>query len=58
MTASALRRGFTLLEVMLAAMQSSREGRAIDITSDFPAPDYSREQGFVMDERRRHDTSV
>ncbi len=49
---------YHVLEVMLAAMQSSREGRAIDITSDFPAPDYSREQGFVMDERRRHDTSV
>ena len=31
---------YHVLEVMLAAQQSAREGRAIDITSDFPAPIY------------------
>lgn len=46
------------LEVMLAAMQSSSEGRAVEIHSEFPAPDYSHEDEFVMDERRKHDTSL
>lgn len=49
---------YHVLEVMLAAMRSSAEGRAIEITSTFPAPDYSHEQEFVMEERRRHDTST
>ena len=49
---------FHALEVMLAAMRSSAEGRAIDITSSFPEPDYSHEAPFVADERRQHDTSV
>lgn len=49
---------YHVLEVMLAAMQSSAEGRAIEITSSFPAPDYSHEQPFSMDERRKHDTST
>lgn len=46
------------LEVMLAALQSSSEGRAVEIHSEFPAPDYSHEDEFVMDERRKHDTSL
>ncbi len=49
---------YHVLEVMLAAMKSSAEGRAIDIASSFPAPDYSHEEDFVMDERRKHDTSL
>lgn len=49
---------YHVLEVMLAAMQSAKEGRAIDIASSFPAPDYSFEAAFVMDERRKHDTSL
>jgi len=48
---------YHVLEVMLAAMKSATEGRAIEITSSFPAPDYSHEEEFVMDERRKHDTS-
>ena len=49
---------YHVLEVMLAAMQSADEGRAIDIASEFPAPDYAFEDDFVMDERRKHDTSL
>ena len=49
---------YHVLEVMLAAMQSAEEGRAITITSAVPAPDYSHEASFVMDERRKHDTSL
>ena len=49
---------YHVLEVMLAAIRSSDEGRAIEITSTFPAPDYSHEEEFVMDERRKHDTSL
>ena len=49
---------YHVLEVMLAAMRSSSEGRAVDIQSAFPAPDYSHEDEFVMDERRKHDTSL
>lgn len=49
---------YHVLEVMLAAMRSSEEGRAIEITSTFPTPDYSHEEEFVMDERRKHDTSL
>jgi predicted dehydrogenase len=49
---------YHVLEVMLAAMTSSAEGRAIDIDSTFPAPDYSHIGAFVMDERRLHDTST
>jgi predicted dehydrogenase len=48
---------YHVLDVMLAAMRSAEEGRAIDITSKFPEPDYSHESDFVMDERRKHDTS-
>lgn len=49
---------YHVLEVMLAAMRSAEEGRSIDITSVFPSPDYSHEADFVMDERRKHDTSL
>lgn len=49
---------YHVLEVMLGAMRSSAEGRAVDIASTFPAPDYSHEEAFVMDERRKHDTSL
>ena len=48
---------YHVLEVMLAAMRSAELGRAIVITSEFPQPDYSHEAQFVMDERRKHDTS-
>lgn len=48
---------YHVLEVMLAAMQSSAQGRAIEIDSSFPAPDYVNEPAFVMEERRRHDTN-
>jgi predicted dehydrogenase len=42
------------LEVMLAAMRSATEGRAVDVESGFPAPDYS---GLPPDggDRRVHD---
>ncbi len=50
--------GYHVLEVMLAAMTSSAEGRAVDVASTFPAPDYSHEAAYVVDERRRHDTSI
>jgi len=46
------------LEIMLAAMESAVEGRVVNITSTFPSPDYSHEASFVMDERRKHDTSL
>lgn len=49
---------YHVLEVMLGALASAETGRAIDITSEFPAPDYSFEDDFVMDERRKHDTSL
>jgi predicted dehydrogenase len=43
------------LEVMLAAMRSATEGRAVDVESGFPVPDYS---SFPLEEggdRRVHD---
>ena len=43
------------LEVMLAAMRAAREGRVIEIESDFPAPDYSTLPVREVDERRSHD---
>jgi predicted dehydrogenase len=45
------------LEVMLAAKQSSDEGRVVEIESEFPQPDYSRlpvvppERGYLHDPR-------
>lgn len=48
---------YHVLEVMLGAMRSAQEGRAIDILSEFPEPDYRHEDQHVMDERRKHDTS-
>jgi predicted dehydrogenase len=43
------------LEVMLAAMRSSREGRAIEIESGFPAIDYGVLAETEGDHRRVHD---
>jgi predicted dehydrogenase len=43
------------LEVMLAAVRSSREGRVVEIESDFPEPDFSLLPVPEMDERRIHD---
>jgi predicted dehydrogenase len=43
------------LEVMLAAMRSSREGRVVEIESDFPGSDYSLLPGTAGDGRRVHD---
>lgn len=43
------------LEVMLAAMRSGREGRAIDIGSGFPSLDYGALAPSEESERRVHD---
>jgi predicted dehydrogenase len=43
------------LEVMLAAQESSRTGRAVEIHSEFPELDYSSLPGVVTDQRARHD---
>jgi hypothetical protein len=43
------------LEVMLAAKRSSEEGRAIEIESGFPAPDYSSFPDEGGAEHRIHD---
>jgi len=48
---------FHVLEVMLAALQSAAEGRAIEIGSEFPGPDYSRHAWPHIDPRRLHDRS-
>ena len=46
---------YHVLEVMLAAQESSRLGRAVDIESDFPAPQYP--VLAAADSRRLHDPS-
>ena len=46
---------YHVLEVMLAAVRSSEEGQAIEITSDFPAPDYSRLASEASSARQQHD---
>jgi predicted dehydrogenase len=46
---------FHALEVMLAAVRSAEEGRAVAIDSDFPAPDYRDLAEPERDERRVHD---
>jgi predicted dehydrogenase len=43
------------LEVMLAAKQSAAEGRVVEITSDFPALDYTSLADASDDGRRQHD---
>ncbi|HEU5416494.1 MAG TPA: Gfo/Idh/MocA family oxidoreductase [Streptosporangiaceae bacterium] len=48
---------YHVLEVMLAAVRSAREGRAIEITSTFPEPDYSAFPLAGPDARRQHDPS-
>ena len=48
---------FHVLEVMLAALQSAAESRAIEIRSEFPSPDYSRHTWPHIDPRRLHDRS-
>jgi len=49
---------FHVLEVMLAALQSAAQGRAVEIGSEFPAPDYSRHAWPHIDPRRLHDRST
>jgi predicted dehydrogenase len=46
---------YHVLEIILAATRSSNERRAIDITSDFPAPDYSELAVDAPSARHRHD---
>jgi predicted dehydrogenase len=46
---------FHALEVMLAASSSAREGRVIEIESEFPPIDYSSLAALDHDERRVHD---
>jgi predicted dehydrogenase len=46
---------YHVLEVVLAAVRSSQEGRAVEIASDFPALDYSAFPHDEDDERRVHD---
>jgi predicted dehydrogenase len=46
---------YHVLEVSLAAKRSAAEGRAIDITSEFPPYDYSVLADSEVDERRVHD---
>jgi predicted dehydrogenase len=46
---------YHVLEVMLAAVRSSDEGRAVEISSGFPAPDYSELEAHVASARQRHD---
>ena len=43
------------LEVMLGALRSGEEGRAVAIASDFPTLDYSTLPPLVHDDRRVHD---
>jgi predicted dehydrogenase len=43
------------LEVMLAAKRSAEEGRAVEIETGFPAPDYSAHSADDGGERRVHD---
>jgi predicted dehydrogenase len=43
------------LEVMLAAKESARTGRAVEVHSTFPDLDYSTLPALVSDQRARHD---
>ena len=43
------------LEVMLAAKRSAEEGRAVEVETGFPAPDYSSHPAEDGGERRVHD---
>lgn len=48
---------YHVLEVMLAAVRSAEEGRAIDIASSFPEPDYSSLSLDAPSDRHLHDPS-
>lgn len=54
-TATRPEHAYHVLEVMLAAVRSSSEGRAIEVTSSFPEPDYSGLASEVPSDRQRHD---
>jgi predicted dehydrogenase len=47
--------GYHALEIMLAAQAAGADGRARDIASDFPAPDYASLPEHADDHRRVHD---
>ena len=47
--------GYHALEIMLAAQAAGADGRARDITSPFPAPDYASLPATGADRRRIHD---
>jgi predicted dehydrogenase len=47
--------GFHALEIMLAAQAAGADGRARDIASGFPAPDYAALPADTEDHRRVHD---
>jgi len=47
--------GFHALEIMLAAQAAGADGRARDIASGFPAPDYAALPADTEDHRRIHD---
>lgn len=49
------RHAYHALEVMLAAKQSAREGRVVEVASSFPDIDYPSSVGSTDDGRRRHD---
>jgi predicted dehydrogenase len=46
---------YHVLEVMLAAVRSSEEGRTVDIASGFPAPEYEGVAPHVASARQLHD---
>jgi predicted dehydrogenase len=46
---------YHMLEVVLAAVRSAKEGRVVEIESDFPALDYSSLPPDEADEHRVHD---
>ena len=47
--------GYHALEIMLAAQAAGADGRARDIASDFPAPDYASLPEHADEHRRVHD---
>jgi predicted dehydrogenase len=47
--------GYHALEIMLAAQAAGADGRARDIASGFPAPDYAALPADTEDHRRVHD---
>ena len=53
--ATSPRQAYHALEVMLAAQESARSGRVVDIASSFPQPDYSNLPSAISDARARHD---